>query len=109
MTTQTLTFWQVITAQLAAVADNADTFDKVKAALDNTHGCPDPYLTGHTDRPNHAQFYGSGGDDTLNEALSESGWTLSWAEANYYWECTHPVTGEILTYIEGDVYRGAHS
>lgn len=103
-----MNFWDTITAQLDAIATGpADTFDKVRDALNDLHGSTDPYLP-PAKGPNAAFFAGSGGDATLNEALSRAGWRLSWAEANYYWEATHSTTGEVLTYIEGDVIRGAH-
>lgn len=53
-----------------------------------------------------AFFAGSGGDRSLSLALSRAGWLATWAEASYYWIITHRTTGEVLTYIEGDVLRG---
>ena len=52
-----------------------------------------------------AYFPGSGGDRQLNEALRNAGWTIVWAEAPYYY-VARARSGQLLTYIEGDVYRG---
>ncbi|WP_269089270.1 hypothetical protein [Mycobacterium avium] len=38
-------------------------------------------------------------------ALREAGWAIVWAEAVYYFVAKDPA-GDLLTYIEGDVYRG---
>lgn len=51
-----------------------------------------------------AFFPGSGGDRQLLSALG-SGWTVEWAEARYYY-LARDREGGLLTYIEGDVYRG---
>lgn len=51
-------------------------------------------------------FFPSGGDDTLADALMETGWTLSFVEGDYYYTATHPATGAACTYIEGDLYDG---
>jgi hypothetical protein len=109
--TVSLTFWDVIDAQLLEIATGADTFTKVKTALDNVHGYTDAVQSfeGHSDRDAHAQFYGSGGDKTLVAALITAGWHVTWAIASYRYEVTHPLTNDVLTYTEGDVDRGAHS
>lgn len=33
------------------------------------------------------------------------GWTYVWIEADYYWAMQAP-DGSVITYVEGDVYRG---
>ena len=105
------TFWGVIDVQLAEIADGADTFIKVKMALDDVHGYTDAVQSfeGHSERDAHAQFYGSGGDKTLVAALIAAGWTVTWAQASYHYEVTHPLTHDVLTYTEGDVDHGTHS
>lgn len=51
-------------------------------------------------------FYGgSGGDNDFYEILDEAGWTILWADADYYFAAQAP-DGSVLTYIEGDVTRG---
>lgn len=52
-----------------------------------------------------AFFAGGGGDVTPMEPLSEAGWRVTWAEANYYYVMRAP-NGDLITYVEGDVYRG---
>ena len=99
----TNSFWQTITNTLTTITnDKPNTFDKVKAILDNG---TDP----KTDCKDTAFFGGSGGDDQLEEALYRAGWDMLWIEASYYYIMQHDVTGETLTYIEGDLYRGHDS
>ena len=105
-------FWGQIDHQLARIgnADNpADTFDKVRAILtDKRYTAFDGYGydSGHSFAENHAFFGGGGGDDPLHNALTQAGWRVIWSEAYYYYVMQHRTTGEKLTYIEGDVYRG---
>lgn len=96
-------FWTRIDKALDAIGDEAapaDTFAKVKAALD-ADGNPD-----NSEAAAPAFFAGSGGDRTLREALRKAGWRCIWSEASYFYVMQHPGTGETLTYIEGDVYEG---
>lgn len=53
----------------------------------------------------HAFFPGSGGDRQLLDDLKEAGFKVAWMEAPYYY-VARDVDGNLLTYIEGDVYRG---
>lgn len=90
-------FWKNIDNQLDHIErDKPDTAAGVIAIL-NQYGTPSSGA---------AFFAGSGGDRSLNSALTVAGWELYWAEANYYWVARHPVTGDLLTYVEGDVYAG---
>lgn len=57
-------------------------------------------------------FAGSGGDDTVWEALDDAGWTQVWesdkpGESGIYYTMRAP-DGSEITYIEGDIYRGRH-
>jgi hypothetical protein len=52
-----------------------------------------------------AFFGGSGGDRQLWDSLKLAGWTKVWAEASYHYVAKSSA-GELITYIEGDVYRG---
>lgn len=52
-----------------------------------------------------AFFGGSGGDDQVMELLSDAGWTIMWSRANYFFVARDP-RGDMLTYVEGDIYRG---
>jgi hypothetical protein len=50
-------------------------------------------------------FEGGGGDHDLLSALLEGGWDTVEVRASYYW-CAKSPTGEKLSYVEGDLYRG---
>jgi hypothetical protein len=50
-------------------------------------------------------FAGGGGDGTVLESLTDAGWVLVWMEAPYYWVAQAP-NGDLITYVEGDIYRG---
>lgn len=52
-----------------------------------------------------AFFGGSGGDQSVEGALAEAGWSHVWREAHYYWAMRAP-NGDGITYVEGDIYRG---
>ncbi|MGO1600073.1 MAG: hypothetical protein ACTHYR_04335 [Brachybacterium sp.] len=53
-------------------------------------------------------FAGSGGDRELLESLSITGWAITEYHASYYWTVQHPLSGDSLEYIEGDVYDRTH-
>lgn len=88
------TFWQHVDAQLAAIS----ALPK-EAGVDAVIDLLDPPSSGD------AFFAGSGGDDSLMEALETAGWHVVWAEAHYFYVMRAP-NGDLLTYVEGDVYRG---
>lgn len=98
------TFW----AEVNTCLDELETARTADAVIDglNAHFFPNP---GDPDSPGcgDAFFPGSGGDRTLLESLSAAGWTVVWAEAPYFYVARN-AGGELLTYIEGDVYRGDH-
>ena len=56
-----------------------------------------------------AFFGGSGGDTQLLDKLywdrADNTWRVVRYDAPYYW-CLADTNGDLLTYIEGDVYRG---
>ncbi|MFJ9234397.1 hypothetical protein ACIRJ3_05355 [Streptomyces anulatus] len=52
-----------------------------------------------------AHFAGSGGDGTVRASLFTAGWELVWQEADYFW-VMKASDGSMITYIEGDIYRG---
>lgn len=84
-------FWEHIDQQLKALCE-AKTADEVIRILDEPSS-------------GDAFFAGSGGDGTVSESLSEAGWRYVWCEAGYYWAMRAP-NGDVITYVEGDVYRG---
>lgn len=94
-------FWTVIAEQHKELesARIADDVIRILAHDRNPYG-PD---RGHTG--GDAYFAGSGGDKTVGDALSTAGWITIWAEAAYYYVKRAP-DGSLITYIEGDIYRG---
>jgi hypothetical protein len=101
-------FWEVIDQQLAELK-TAQSADDVMRILAKER---DPYYTVEGDTEGHgpngspgAFFGGSGGDASVEDALYEAGWRLTWAEASYHWVMQAP-NGDQVTYVEGDVYRG---
>ena len=88
-------FWDLIDAQLDEIGAGCQTFDAVRLVL------------GRGSSPDATFFAGSGGDRTLAEELRRSGWEHVWGDRIFY-VMRHPVSGEVLTYIEGDVLRGDH-
>lgn len=103
-------FWTEIDAQLDRIeSEKPNTFEGVKAILDGDYPAirKDANLNGvRTFETTSAFFAGSGGDRTLRSALRAVGWSIVWSEASYYYVAKHPATGDLLTYIEGDVYKG---
>lgn len=87
-------FWAAIEAQCAEMRQ-AKSADDVIAIL-NRYGSPSA---------GDALFAGSGGDTQVHECLNEAGWDTIWYKAHYYWVMRAP-DGSLLTYVEGDVYKG---
>lgn len=97
-------FWKAIDASLDTIeTDKSDTFDKVRDALNTPEAREYGAVTWSKDS---AFFGGSGGDRSLMLALVAAGWRVIWSESSYFYVARHTVTGETLTYIEGDVQRG---
>jgi hypothetical protein len=87
-------FWAQIDTQLAELRF-AQTADEVIAILDGDSPLAD----------GDAFFDGGGGDGTVMDSLIFAGWSIAWADADYYW-CMIAPDGSAITYVEGDVYRG---
>ncbi|MGW6202131.1 hypothetical protein ACWF9B_00530 [Streptomyces sp. NPDC055089] len=85
-------FWSMIGEQLQELR-TAKSADDVLRILANDKG------------PNRGFFGGSGGDETVSEALRTAGWELVWAESSLYYTMRAP-DGSMITYIEGDILRG---
>lgn len=102
-------FWGQIENQLQRLR-SASTFNEVhRVLLDPAYDQvqKDIHLNGaRTFDADSAFFAGSGGEESLQEALYDAGWGLVTAKASYYYAMRHPTTGETLTYLEGDVERG---
>lgn len=103
-------FWTSIDNALDIIAsDKPQTFDAVRDIL-HTHGDPEhPQPCTANKRADHAFFAGSGGDKPLRVSLNVAGWRTVWSEASYYYVMMHPVTGDFLSYVEGDVQSGVRS
>jgi hypothetical protein len=93
-------FWRVIDEQLAELrtAATADDVLRILAVDKNPYGDPDIAA-------GEAFFAGSGGDETVLDALTHAGWTVVWEKAPYWWAMEAP-NGDRITYVEGDIYRG---
>jgi hypothetical protein len=87
-------FWAEIDRQLAELrtAKTADDVIRICPAVPGTSA-------------GEGFFAGSGGDGQVIDALYAAGWTVTWREAHYYWVMRAP-NGDLLTYVEGDLYRG---
>lgn len=98
-------FWQRVTEQLTELrtAKSADDVGRILAHERN------PYLLIEPGREPSGDgigfFGGSGGDETVWEALNEAGWAIVWMEADYYF-CMKAPDGSLITYVEGDIYLG---
>lgn len=94
-------FWAVIAAQLKDL-ESAKSADDVLRVLsyDRT-----PYPSGSPMSTADGFFAGSGGDGTVDDALDDAGWTYVWSRAAYWWAMQAP-DGSVITYVEGDIYRG---
>lgn len=84
-------FWKLIDAQLKE--------------LESAKGADDVIRILGESGPGDAHFAGSGGDGTVRASLFTAGWELVWQEAHYFWVMKAP-DGSMITYIEGDIYRG---
>lgn len=92
-------FWQAIDAQLAELrtAKTADDVMRILATEKNPYGQADISSA-------HAFFAGSGGDETVRDALRDAGWRIIWSEASYYYKMQAP-DGSGIEYVEGDIYK----
>jgi hypothetical protein len=96
-------FWTAVAAQLSELrtAASADDVLRILAPARN------PYGPGWDSMDGAAEgfFAGSGGNDSVWDALDDAGWSQVWARAAFFYALTAP-DGSVITYIEGDVYRG---
>lgn len=91
---KTAGFWEDIAAQLndaqsaKSAKDVLEIFPNVDPSMSNAPGF----------------FAGSGGDDSLADALYEAGWKHVKGDSIYY--VMQAPNGDKITYIEGDIYEG---
>lgn len=97
-------FWAVIRQQITELtgAKTADDVVRILAVDRNPNLLDNPEWA---NAAGDAFFAGSGGDDTVEDALYDAGWRELWRQAHYYWAMQAP-DGSVITYVEGDVYRG---
>lgn len=97
-------FWTAVREQLSELrtAASADDVVRILAHERNPYnqlpGATEPTATGD------AFFAGSGGEDTVDDALCRAGWRYLWGNA-IHWAMRAP-DGSVITYCEGDIYRG---
>lgn len=96
-------FWDVVNAQLAELSTATAAEDVIRTLAHDRN----PYGPDATSAAD-AFFAGSGGDNTVLESLRAAGWRVVWAEGSHYYVAQAP-DGSVITYIEGDIYRGAHT
>lgn len=88
-------YWKNYDRTLARVVEEKpQDMDALKAILDSF----EPPSSGEA-------FFPGGADETLAEALRKAGWSISYREGDYLWVGTSR-SGEKVTYVEGDLYRG---
>jgi len=88
-------FWVEYDRTLALIrAESPKTFAGVKLILDRFQ----PPSSGDA-------FFPDGADDDFASALFDTGWLIRYEEGGYVYTATHPDTGAMLRFIEGDVYR----
>lgn len=97
-------FWQEIDAQLERIS-SASSADEVIDILNDSDASPEVAADFSALGAGDAFFAGSGGDNQLSSALREAGWQYVWRESSFYYVVQAP-DGSMLTYIEGDVYKG---
>ena len=102
------TFWGQIDHQLQRLqGEQAQTFAGVRQILlDPAYDQINTYVHSGSRRdfaPHQAFFAGSGGDDTVLEALDQAGWQLDGYRAAYHYTMVHPLSSDRLEYIEGDL------
>lgn len=99
-------FWVAVREQLTELktAQSADDVLRILALERCPYRLDDPNWNG-MDGAAEGFFAGSGGDNTVDDALDDAGWLYVWSRANYWW-CMRAPDGSEITYVEGDVYRG---
>jgi len=92
-------FWEAIDAQLRELQSARTAADVVRILSPERN----PYGPDSTSAAGF--FAGSGGDDTVQDALTTAGGDYQWYEARYHF-CMRAPDGSTITYVEGDIYRG---
>lgn len=87
-------YWQMYERTLARIrAERPATFAGLKLILDPFH------------KPSAGEaFFPDGADDTLADALSDSGWSISFEGGHYVYTAVHTESGAVMQNVEGDLY-----
>lgn len=94
------TFWTQIKTQLTEL-ESAQSADDVLLTLAHDRN---PYGLGWDGAAGDGFFAGSGGYGSVWAALDTAGWEDIWGSAIHY--VMRAPDGSMITYCEGDVYRG---
>ncbi|MER6102416.1 hypothetical protein ABT115_08815 [Streptomyces sp. NPDC001832] len=86
-------FWKFIDMQLKELESAKSADDVIRILGKSESGCGDAF------------FAGSGGDGSVSGSLREAGWSYMWVDWDHYYAMKAP-DGSVITYVEGDVYRG---
>lgn len=94
-------FWETIRKQLTELREAKGADDVVRILSHERN----PYGSAERMGPDEGFFAGSGGSDTVMEALDDAGWTVAYAESGIHYVMQAP-DGSRITYCEGDVALG---
>lgn len=99
-------FWTAVRQQVTELrtAETADDVLRILGPDRNPYRLENPSWDGMDSRA-EGFFAGSGGDDSVWDALDDAGWEQIWGAAAYFYVMRAP-NGDVITYCEGDVYRG---
>lgn len=93
-------FWAAIRVQLMELTSAKTAADVVRILSKERNPYGDPTMCS-----GDGFFAGSGGDDTVADALRQAGWGYAWRKAGYHY-CMKAPNGSAITYVEGDIYIG---
>lgn len=87
-------YWQAYDRTLAVIrAERPATFAGLKLILDRFES------------PSSGDaFFPDGADDDLASALADAGWLISFEQGVYVYRASHPESGAVLQYVEGDLH-----
>ncbi|MEV3860696.1 hypothetical protein AB0J38_41105 [Streptomyces sp. NPDC050095] len=86
-------FWKMIEEQLKELESAKSAEDVIRILKSEESSAGDAF------------FAGSGGDETVYGALHKAGWMPVWEPWEGFYVMKAP-DGSLITYIEGDIYRG---
>lgn len=98
-------FWIKVREQIADLrsAGSAPDVLRILSPENNPYRIDNPQWDGQDPGAN-GFFGGSGGDDTVWDALDDAGWEQVWSEPGGIYYAMRAPDGSIITYCEGDIY-----